>query len=65
MDVNVFGAYSGIVSSVMIISGIIYTAINHRRCRSRCCGRTMEVSVDIEHTSPQIKKPTIVVNDSH
>ena len=28
--------------------------VNHKRCRSRCCGRNVEVSVDVENTTPRI-----------
>lgn len=28
--------------------------VNHKRCRSRCCGRHVEVSVDVENTTPRI-----------
>lgn len=52
MDVNIFGAYSGIVSAVLIIGGAVYTVVNHRRIRSKCCGHVMEASIDIEHTTP-------------
>lgn len=68
MDINVFGSYSGIVSAILIIGGAIYAAVNHRRCRSKCCGRTLEASVDIDHThvpSPTgiiIRKPEIKID---
>ena len=66
---NVFGSYSGIVSAILIIGGGIYAAVNHRRCRSKCCGRSMEISVDIDQTIPSptgmiIRKPELKVNDS-
>lgn len=27
--------------------------VNHKRCRSSCCGRNVEVSVDVENTTPR------------
>ena len=36
----------GIASSVL-------AAINHSRIRSACCGRVLEVSLDVDKTSPK------------
>jgi hypothetical protein len=44
-------AYSGFLLS--LATGII-TAINHKRIRSSCCKKKLEVSIDIENTSPII-----------
>jgi hypothetical protein len=51
MDVN---TYSVIGSSLGIISILvsIVTYINHKRIRSECCGKKMQVSLDIENTTP-------------
>jgi hypothetical protein len=38
----------GLVSSVL-------AAINHQRLKSACCGRVIEVSLDIERTTPKDK----------
>ena len=46
---NVLGIFAFLVS----ICGVIYTAINHKRFRLRCCGNDIDVSVDVEDT----KKP--------
>jgi hypothetical protein len=49
---------SGIVVS---IAGVLYTAVNHKRVRSKCCGKVMEASLDVESTTPplpSIKAPT-------
>jgi hypothetical protein len=56
MDSNNILSISAIVVS---IGGTIYTAINHTRLRSACCGRKIEVSLDIEKTTPPpIKAPS-------
>jgi len=41
-----------IVAIVLSIAGTIIAAVNHTRIRSACCGRKIEVSLDIEKTSP-------------
>lgn len=42
-------AFTGLVLSV---GTTVLTAINHRRIRSSCCRRELEVSLDIEQTTP-------------
>jgi hypothetical protein len=32
--------------------GIIYSAINHKHIKSRCCGKELEVSIDIDTIQP-------------
>jgi hypothetical protein len=32
--------------------GVVYTALNHKRVRSKCCGRVIEASLDVEDTTP-------------
>jgi hypothetical protein len=32
------------------ILGVIYSAINHKHIRSKCCGKLYEVSIDIDPT---------------
>lgn len=41
----------------LVVSGITtaIAAINHRRLRSNCCGKALDMSVDIESTTPPIK----------
>jgi hypothetical protein len=41
-----------VIAIVVSIAGAIVTAINHTRVRSACCGRSIEVSLDIEKTIP-------------
>ena len=42
----------GLIGFGISVIGIIVTAINHTRIRSNCFGRKMELSVDIEKTTP-------------
>ena len=42
----------GLIGFGVSILGAIYTAVNHKRLRSRCCGKTLDMSVDVENTTP-------------
>jgi hypothetical protein len=44
-------AFAGLIIS---IGTTVITAINHRRVRSSCCKKELEVSFDIEQTTPPI-----------
>jgi len=57
MDTNstVIIAYCGFIVS---LGATILAVINHKRCRSRCFGRDMSVSIDVENTTPpKLKSP--------
>jgi len=43
----------GVGAAIMTLIGLIYTAINHKRVRSNCCGRFWTVSLDVDNTTPQ------------
>ena len=43
------------VLGIIAIIGFVYKAVNHHRCRSNCFGKKLEVSMDIEETTPPIK----------
>ena len=45
----------GVVGFACSIFGIIYTAVNHKRIRSKCCGNLFEASLDVENTTPVTK----------
>jgi hypothetical protein len=54
---------TNIIAYVAFISGLgsgVYTALNHRRIRSSCCGRKMEASLDIEQTTPPRVTPAVL-----
>lgn len=59
MDYTSIGGISGIVALVAVIVKGIYEAINHKRCRSNCCGLRSIVSLDIETNTPPLEKPLI------
>ena len=48
-----------IVAITISVCGTVIAAINHTRIRSACCGRKVEVSLDIDKTTPPpIKVPS-------
>ena len=52
MDTNVL-AGGGVGASIIVIIGIIYKLINHKKLVSKCCGRSIDMSLDIGDTTPQ------------
>jgi hypothetical protein len=42
----------GVIGFGLTLVGGIYSAINHKRIRSNCCGKLAEASLDIENTTP-------------
>ena len=49
MDQSTIIAISGLVVS---IAGSVLAIVNHKRIRSKCCDKKLEVSLDIESTTP-------------
>ena len=45
------GAVLGGTGVFLSIAGIVYSAINHKHIRSKCCGREIDFSIDIESTT--------------
>ena len=56
------GAALGGTGLFISIAGVIYSAINHKHIKSRCCGKEYEVSVDIGST--QDAKKTEIVGEA-
>lgn len=53
---------SQVLASIAIavsILGTVYTAVNHTRVRSVCCGKKIEVSLDVEKTTPTPSAPVL------
>ena len=57
MDINSYYIQGGISASLIAALGIVYKAINHKKCKSKCCGFNIENSIDISDTSPQVNAP--------
>lgn len=45
-----------IVAIVLSVGGTILAVINHKRIRSNCFGKKLEVSLDVESTTPPKKE---------
>ena len=45
-------AVVGYVSILLSVGTIVFGAINHKRVRSSCCGHKVDVSLDVENTTP-------------
>jgi hypothetical protein len=53
---STLGAALGGSSMVISLLGMIYTAINHKHVRSRCCGKTVDFGIDVDTTEELEKK---------
>ena len=49
------GGILGVFGFIVSMAGVIYTAINHKKIRCRCCGKDLDMSVDVD-TTEEIKK---------
>jgi hypothetical protein len=54
-------AILSVVGIVISVGGALFTVINHKRCRSNCFGKKLELSIDIDKTQPSPDKLTIKV----
>ena len=54
-------AVLSIIGIVISVGGALFTVINHKRCRSNCFGKKLEMSIDIDQTQPSPDKLTIKV----
>ena len=46
----------GIIGILISGGGALYTAINHKKFRFRCCGKDIDASIDIDDNEPKIVK---------
>ena len=56
MDSNT-GGILGIFAFLTSAAGLIYSAINHKRIRCRCCGKNLDMSVDVDPTDAPTDGP--------
>jgi hypothetical protein len=59
------GAVLGGTGIFLSIAGIIYSAINHKHIRSKCCGREIDFSIDIESTDQAKIRDTKEKEEKH
>lgn len=68
MDQNATAVLS-IIGVVVSVGGTILAVVNHTRCRSNCFGQKIEVSLDVEKTTPPGEKLEIKIpqnkSDAH
>lgn len=54
-----------ILAIIVSIGGTVLGIINHKRVRSKCCGREVSASLDIEPSTPNLPikdiKPALAV----
>ena len=54
-------AILAIVSVIISAGGTVLAIFNHQRCRSNCFGKKLELSIDIERTTPPGEKLNIKI----
>jgi len=63
------GAGMGGAGLLISIFGVIYSAVNHKQIKSRCCGKDYDMSIDIGSTEEKKKATgddkTEIVGASH
>jgi hypothetical protein len=47
---------TGTAGTILAVAMLVYKTLNHKRCRSKCCGWSGEISVDIENSTPPNEK---------
>jgi len=52
-----------IIGVVISVGTALLGIINHQRIRSNCCGNKLEVSLDIEKTSPVERQKSLRINN--
>lgn len=61
VDTNNLLTYIAIATS---IGSVVLGIINHKQIRSRCCGRSASVSLDIDSTTPTTQEPMLKGSDT-
>jgi hypothetical protein len=59
MDYSTIGGIAGLVSLAIVITEKLVQLINHKRVRSKCCGKVAEASLDVENTTPPSERRLI------
>ena len=64
MDTNTALLGTGTGGTILTILYFLYKTFNHKRCRSNCCGKQLELSLDMENTSPPEKDKSSFQTDN-
>lgn len=56
------GSVVGGVGIAMSIISMVYAAVNHKRIRAKCCGRVIEMELDVTDTPHPDKTPGAAQN---
>lgn len=49
------GDVLGLIAIIISVGTTIIGIVNHKKIRSKCCGRELSASVDIEPTTPPMR----------
>lgn len=49
------GEILGLVAIIISVGGTILGVINHKKIRSKCCGKELSASLDIEPSTPPVR----------
>ena len=49
------GEILGLVALIISVGGTILGIINHKKIRSKCCGKEISASLDIEPSTPPVR----------
>lgn len=52
---------TGTGGTLLLVAIYIYKTFNHKRVRSNCCGKKLEMSLDVDETTPP--RQNFVVNN--
>ena len=61
MDYTNIGSIAGLISLAIVMTEKVIQLINHKRVRSKCCGKVAEASLDVENTTPPSERRLIEV----
>jgi hypothetical protein len=64
MDYTNIGSIAGLISLAIVMTEKVIQLINHKRVRSKCCGKVAEASLDVENTTPPSERRLIEVRAS-
>lgn len=52
---SLVGGFGGLFTFL----GLVYTAVNHKHVRGKCCGRVIEMEIDIDSTTASAPKTKV------